>query len=416
LSASSSSKHYLVGGAVRDGLLGLSVTDKDWVVVGSTPDKMSEAGYRSVGKDFPVFLHPKTNEEYALARTERKVSMGYRGFDICADKSVTLEQDLSRRDLTVNAIAQDRDGTLIDPYGGLNDISNKTLRHVSPAFREDPVRILRTARFAARFHHLGFSIAEETIQLMRDMVNSGEVDALVSERVWQEINRALLSPKPSIFFEALLECGALKALLPEVDALYGIPQRADYHPEIDCGIHTMMVIDRARQLSDDNNVVFAALTHDLGKAITPSDELPSHRMHEHRGVSLVEEICVRFRLPKNTAQLATLVCKNHLLMHTLAELKPVTVVKLLNQLDAFRKPEQMHAFALCCQADMQGRGGDFASKPYPQLDLLHQYLSAAKSVNSAEIAKQAEEPSKIKKALFKARSDAVAEVKNAARK
>ncbi len=407
LSKTASVKSYLVGGAVRDALLGLDVVERDWVVVGSSPQEMHEKGFRPVGKDFPVFLHPITHEEYALARTERKVAVGYKGFDIYTDKSVTLEQDLSRRDLTINAIAQDNDGTLIDPYGGLADISSKTLRHVSSAFREDPVRILRIARFAARFHHLGFSIANETMSLMRNMVASGEVDALVSERVWQEISNALLSPKPSIFFETLRECGALKLLLPEVDALYGIPQKAEYHPEIDCGIHTMMALDKARELSTDVDVLFAALTHDLGKAITPPGELPAHRGHEHRGVPLVETVYMRFKLPKSTAQLATLVCKYHLLMHTLSQLKPTTVVKLLNHLDAFRKPEQVRAFAICCQADAQGRGGEYSTKPYPQSDLLNQYFDAARSVNTAEIAKQAKEPKKINQAIFTARSDAI---------
>lgn len=404
-------KQYLVGGAVRDALLGLEVTDRDWVVVGSTLEEMAEQGFRPVGKTFPVFLHPKTQEEYALARTERKVAVGYKGFDVFADKSVTLEQDLSRRDLTVNAIAQDKKGQLIDPYGGLDDINSKTLRHVSPAFREDPLRVLRVARFAARFAPLGFTIAAETKSLLAQMVASGELDALTIERVWQEVEPALSSERPSVFFEVLKDCGALKVLFPEVDRLYGIPQRADYHPEIDCGVHTMMVVDRARELTVSSVVIFAALTHDLGKALTPKSEWPNHRMHEKRGVEPVEALCKRYRLSKKYQLLAVSVCRDHLLMHTLAQLRPDTILKLLQRLDAFRRPEQLEEFSLCCQADAQGRGGDFPNKPYAQSALLHDYFTAVKSVNSGQIASETENPQDISAAIFTARSRAIGKLR-----
>ncbi len=408
---SNSFKRYLVGGAVRDALLGLEVTERDWVVVGSTPQEMTEQGFRPVGKTFPVFLHPKTQEEYALARTERKVAVGYKGFDIYADKSVSLEQDLSRRDLTINAIAQDKAGNLIDPHGGMADLNAKILRHVSPAFREDPLRVLRIARFAARFAPLGFSIANETQALLKQMVNSGELNALTTERVWQEIERALCTEKPSVFFEVLRQCGALKTLLPEVDSLFGIPQRADYHPEIDCGVHTMMAVDRARELTNCPTAIFAVLIHDLGKALTPQNEWPSHRMHEQRGIKPVEQLCKRYRLPKKVQQLAVAVCRDHLLMHTLAQLRPDTVLKLLQRLDAFRKPQQLELFALCCQADAQGRGGDLRNKPYNQTALLKDYFSAAKSVNAEQIVKQTHTPQDIPAALFKARSNAIGKLR-----
>ncbi len=399
---------YLVGGAVRDALLGLDVVDRDWVVVGATADALSKAGYAPVGKDFPVFLHPKTNEEYALARTERKVAAGYKGFEIYADLTVTLEQDLSRRDLTINAIAQDNKGKLIDPHGGLKDISSKTLRHVSSAFSEDPVRILRVARFAARFAPLGFTVAPETMQLMQDMVVAGEANTLVSERVWQELKAALQCPKPSVFFEILRQCGALQVILPEIEALFGVPQKAEYHPEIDCGVHTLMVVDRARELSNDNAVLLAALLHDLGKAVTPTTDLPGHRMHEQRGVALVERVCKRYTVPKQERRLATLVCRDHLLMHTLAQLRPATVLKLLARIDAFRNPQRLTQFTLCCKADAQGRGGDFPQRPYPQETLLKTYFAAASSVDTGEVAAATADKQAIPDAIFAAREAAIA--------
>lgn len=399
---------YLVGGAVRDELLGLPVTDRDWVVVGATPDKMLELGFVPIGKDFPVFLHPDTKEEYALARTERKSGRGYKGFTIYASEDVTLEQDLQRRDLTINAIAQDQDGKLIDPYNGQADIESRTLRHVSDAFSEDPVRVLRTARFAARFQPLGFNVAKTTLKLMHKMVNNGEVDTLVAERVWQELQRALLSDKPSIFFTTLRECGALKRIFPELDALFGIPQTVHYHPEIDTGIHVMMVIDRARELSDDIDVHYAALTHDLGKALTPKYRLPSHPGHEAAGVPLVSQMSRRYRVPTETMRLAEIMSDQHLNMHRLAELRPQTILKLLKKLDAFRKPHRVQKFALACQADSQGRGGDFPDIPYPQTQQIQEYFMAANAVDAGKIAKAQTDPKKIPAAINHARIEAIA--------
>ncbi len=344
---------------MRDELLGLPVIDRDWVVVGSTPDQMLELGFTPIGRDFPVFLHPDSKEEYALARTERKSGRGYKGFTIYASEDVTLEQDLQRRDLTINAIARGPNGTLIDPYEGQQDIRSRSLRHVSNAFSEDPVRILRTARFAARFQPMGFSLAPDTLTLMRKMVGNGEVDSLVAERVWQELQAALQTQKPSVFFTTLRACGALRRIFPELDALFGVPQTAQYHPEIDTGDHVMMVIDRARQLSDDLDVHYAALTHDLGKALTPKFRLPSHPGHESAGVPLVTQMSERYRVPNETTRLAEIMSDQHLNMHRLAELRPQTILKMLKKLDAFRKPERVQKFALACQADAQGRGGNF---------------------------------------------------------
>ncbi|MFM6989574.1 MAG: multifunctional CCA addition/repair protein, partial [Arenimonas sp.] len=333
---------YLVGGAVRDALLGLPAGDRDWVVVGETPEAMEAAGFRPVGADFPVFLHPRSGEEYALARTERKTASGYRGFVFHAYAAVTLEQDLARRDFTVNAIAQAADGTLVDPYGGRADLERRVLRHVSPAFAEDPVRILRAARFLARFAHLGFSLAAETDALMRDMVHAGEVDHLVPERVWQEIQRALASRTPSAFLRTLRACGALKALLPEVDALYGVPQRIEYHPEIDAGLHTEMVLDMAARLAPgDALIAFTALTHDLGKALTPRDGWPKHIAHEHLGLPAVEAVCARWKTPSEYRTMALHACREHLNVHRLEQLRPETVHELLQGIDAFRRPERV---------------------------------------------------------------------------
>jgi tRNA nucleotidyltransferase (CCA-adding enzyme) len=403
---------YLVGGAVRDELLGLPVIDRDWVVVGSTPDKMLELGFTPIGRDFPVFLHPHSKEEYALARTERKSGRGYKGFTIYASEDVTLEQDLQRRDLSINAIARVPNGELIDPYHGQADIESRTLRHVSDAFGEDPVRILRTARFAARFGPMGFGIADSTLELMRIMVKNGEVDALVAERVWQELQAALKSKKPSVFFTTLRQCGALKRIFPELDALFGVPQTPHYHPEIDTGDHVMMVIDRARQLSDDLDVHYAALTHDLGKALTPKFRLPSHPGHEAAGVPLVTQMSERYRVPNETTRLAEIMSDQHLNMHRLSELRPQTVLKMLKKLDAFRKPGRVAKFALACQADAQGRGGEFPDMPYPQAQLLQNYFEAAKAVDAGKIAQLQGKPEKIPEAIDRARVEVIAKLKS----
>jgi tRNA nucleotidyltransferase (CCA-adding enzyme) len=348
---------YLVGGCVRDELLGRTSKDRDWVVVGATPDEMLAAGYKSVGKDFPVFLHPESKEEYALARTERKTAPGYTGFSFHADTDVTLEQDLMRRDLTINAIARDTDGNYIDPYHGQQDIKDKILRHVSPAFAEDPVRILRVARFAARYNELGFTIADETMALMKSMVASGEVDALVPERVWQETERALGENSPAVFFQVLRDCGALARIFPEVDQLFGVPQPEEYHPEIDTGVHTMMVLEQAARLSNDTRVRFAALTHDLGKGITPEDVLPQHIGHEEAGVPLVKELCERLRVPRDYRELAVNVARYHLYYHRARELNAGTILKLIQNLDGFRRPERFEMFLLASEADSRGRPG-----------------------------------------------------------
>lgn len=398
---------YLVGGAVRDELLGLPIKERDWVVVGATVQKMIDLGFTLIGKDFPVFLHPDTKEEYALARTERKSGKGYKGFTIFANKNVTLTQDLQRRDLRINAMAKDINGQLIDPYDGLKDIRNKTLRHVSSAFSEDPVRILRIARFAARFGSFGFTVDSQTMDLMKKMVVNGEADALVAERVWQELSAACLTKKPSLFFHVLRKCGALAILFPELNALFGVPQSQQHHPEIDTGIHTMMVIDRARELSDDMTVIYTALTHDLGKGLTPQSTLPSHHGHEAAGVPLVDNMSHRLRAPKEAHQLARITCEQHLNMHRLNELRSQTILKLLTKLDAFRRPERVLKFALACQADSQGRGGDFSQRPYPQREQLMQYFDAAKKVDCGKIAQKNNHPQQISSEISKARSNAI---------
>jgi len=378
---------YQVGGSVRDKFLGLPVADRDWVVVGATPQEMETLGYRLVGKDFPVFLHPRSHEEYALARTERKVGPGYKGFTVHASPDVSLEEDLRRRDLTINAMALAPDGSLIDPFGGAADLQQRRLRHVSPAFSEDPVRILRVARFAARFASLGFEVAEETLALMRAMVEAGEVDALVPERVWTELQRALHETTPSRFFEVLRACGALRVLLPEVEQLFGVPQPRQYHPEIDTGIHVMQVVDRAAQLSTDAAVRFAALLHDLGKGTTPREEWPRHVGHEERGLGLVEEVCRRLRVPKDYRDLAVLTTKYHGLCHRAEELRPATLLDTLQALDAFRRPQRFEQFLLACEADSTGRPG-YERQPYPQADLLRRMLELAASVDAAALAAQ----------------------------
>ena len=379
---------YLVGGAVRDKLLGRRVIDHDHVVVGARPEDMLALGYRPVGKDFPVFLHPQTSEEYALARTERKTGRGYHGFAFHADPDVTLEQDLARRDLTINAIAEDEQGRLVDPYGGARDIEQRVLRHVSPAFVEDPVRLLRVARFAARFAPLGFTIAAETMALLQQMVRNGEVDHLVPERVWAETRKALGEAQPSAFLRVLRETGALAALFPEIDALYGIPQRAEFHPEIDTGIHVEMVLDAAAALAPGNDLIgFCALVHDLGKALTPREELPRHVGHEHRGVQPLRALAARLKVPTDYAELAELVCREHLNAHRAFELKPATVLKLLTALDALRRPERLQIFLTACMADKRGRLGH-EHDDYPQAAWLDQARNAAVSITSAPFVAQ----------------------------
>ena len=356
---------YLVGGAVRDQILGISVKDRDWVVTGSSPGEMESLGFRSVGKDFPVFLHPETGEEYALARTERKIGPGYHGFEMYSDASVTLEQDLLRRDLTINAIAQDTHGNFIDPVGGIEDINSRLLRHVSNAFKEDPVRVLRVARFAARFSELGFSISADTLDLMRQMTDDGEINNLVAERVWQELHSALGLTGFPVFIETLKQCHALAIILPELDSLFGIPQTAKYHPEIDTGTHILMALQSAIDAGATEEEVFAVLVHDLGKGLTPVECLPRHVGHEQRGLEPINRVCDRLRIPKNFRDLALKVCANHLLMHSLDTLKPKTILGLLEKVDAFRKPHNLDLFINCCRADQRGRLG-FTDHPYPK--------------------------------------------------
>ena len=378
---------YMVGGAVRDALLGLPVQDRDWVVVGATPEALAAQGYVPVGKDFPVFLHPASREEYALARTERKTAQGYRGFAVHAAPDVTLEEDLARRDLTINAIAQGADGTLTDPYGGQRDIAARVLRHVTDAFAEDPVRILRVARFAARFPD--FSIAPDTLALMQRMVTDGEVDALVPERVWQELSRGLMAQQPSRMFEVLRECGALTQLLPEVARLWGVPQSADYHPEVDTGVHLMMVLDMAAQLNAPLAVRFACLGHDLGKGTTPQAEWPRHIGHEERSARLLKALCLRLRVPNDCSELADVVAREHGNIHQSSEFGAAALVRLLERCDAFRKPERFADILLACECDARGRLG-LNEQPYPQRQRLLGALSAAQSVNTAEVAAAAE--------------------------
>lgn len=373
-------KTYLVGGAVRDKLLDRPVHERDWVVVGSTPEHMAAAGYRPVGRDFPVFLHPETHEEYALARTERKTAPGYHGFTFHAAEDVTLEQDLVRRDLTINALAQDDDGNIIDYHNGQQHLKERLLHHVSPAFREDPVRILRVARFAARYKSLGFRVADETQALMQAMVDSGEVDALVAERVWQELEKALGEESPAEFFKVLRACGALEILFPEIDALFGVPQPPDFHPEIDCGVHTMMVLDQATLLTNDKHVRFAALTHDLGKATTPKEQLPKHHGHEERSAELVLGLCQRLKAPNAYRDIAERVARYHLNCHRALELRPGTLLKTLEALDAFRRPERLEQFVVACEADARGRTG-FENRAYPQANFFRATGAAARSAD-----------------------------------
>ena len=397
---------YLVGGAVRDRLLGRPVKERDWVVVGATPEEMQRRGFRPVGKDFPVFLHPHTHEEYALARTERKTARGYHGFSFHAAPDVTLEQDLARRDLTVNAMAERPDGRLVDPFHGRKDLEQRLLRHVSPAFREDPVRILRLARFTARYAPLGFRPADDTLSLARTMVDDGEVNALVPERVWQEMDKALGEAQPSAFIQVLRDCAALSRLFPALDALFGVPQTPEHHPEVDTGLHTLMVLDQAAQLSDSTEVRFAALMHDLGKGITPPEAWPRHIGHERRGVPLVRELCSRYRVPNAHRDLALLATEHHLVVHRAADLRPETILKLLERCDAFRRPERFRDLLLVCEADARGRTG-FEDRPYPQRPLLSRCLDAALTVSGRDYVDQGLQGKAIARAIRQGRIEAI---------
>jgi len=378
---------YLVGGAVRDSLLDLPVRDKDWVVVGSNAKLMKEQGYLQVGKGFPVFLHPQTKQEYALARTERKVGVGYLGFEFDASEFVTLEQDLLRRDLTINAIAESSDGQLIDPYNGRRDIKDKVLRHVSPAFAEDPLRVLRVAKFAARFARLGFTVAPETLKLMSNIVQSGEIDALVRERVWQEIEQTMGGPAPDVFIAVLRDCGALKSILPEVDRLFGVPQPVKYHPEVDTGLHTLLSLQQAVKLTDDPVIRYATLVHDVGKGVTDKANWPSHHAHETLGLPLQADISKRLHVPNEFAKLAALVCEHHTKMHRIKELRPATLLKLIEALDGFRRPERVQKFLLACEADARGRTG-LEERDYPQNAYLTTILNELSQLDLGALLKE----------------------------
>ena len=376
---------YLVGGAVRDEQLGLPAKERDWCVVGATPDELLSEGYRQVGKDFPVFLHPETNEEYALARTERKTGAGYHGFEFQTSPDVTLEEDLSRRDLTINAMAMDANGQLIDPFDGRSDLEHRVLRHVSGAFAEDPVRILRAAKFRARFADLGFEIAGETLDLMANMVSSGEADALQAERVWAETEAALAGPNPQLYFQVLRDCGALAVVFPEIDALFGVPQPPKWHPEIDCGLHTLMVLEQSARLSEDVDVRFAALVHDLGKATTRQSDLPGHPGHERRSVKLVHSLSERLPVPRACRELGVLVAEYHAHCHRAFELKASTILKVLQKIDAFRRPERFEKFLLACEADARGRTG-LEDRAYPQAAYFERAWKEASRVTADQVA------------------------------
>lgn len=397
---------YLVGGAVRDQLLQLPVYDRDWVVVGSSPQAMLAAGFQAVGKDFPVFLHPNSKEEHALARTERKTGVGYTGFACHYAPDVTLEEDLLRRDLTINAMAQDNSGQLIDPYGGQHDLAAKVLRHVSPAFVEDPLRVLRVARFAAKLHHLGFTVAKETRQLMAKIAQSGELQHLTAERVWQEWHKSLSTHHPEVFLQVLRDCGALAVVLPEIDRLFGVPQPEKWHPEIDTGIHTLMVAKQAAQLSDSLPVRFAAQVHDLGKGVTPPSEWPSHKLHCHTGLNIIESLCERIRIPNEFRDLALAVCAQHSNIHRADELKPATKLKVLGLLDVWRKPERLEQVLLCCEADHRGRLG-LESEPYPQREIFLRAYHAALGVEVQAVIADGFQGKNIKEELDKRRVSAI---------
>lgn len=373
-------KVYLVGGAIRDRLLGLPVYDRDWVVTGSTPEEMEALGFKAVGRDFPVFLHPETHEEYALARSERKIGPGYHGFRFHASPEVGIEDDLRRRDLTINAMAEDEDGHLIDPFGGRRDLERRLLRHVSPAFAEDPVRILRLARFAARFATMGFTIAPETREIMHRMVESGEVDALVPERVWQEFVRALDEARPSVFITTLRDCGACARLFPDIDRLFGVPQPAVHHPEVDTGQHTLLALDYAAGRGEIAEVRFAVLCHDLGKGLTPRENWPGHRGHERRGLAAIDALADRYRIPRRFRDLARIVCRYHTHCHRAQTLRPATMLHLLEAIDALRRPARLEPFLAACLADARGRKG-FETRAYPQADIVRQALAAVRTVD-----------------------------------
>ena len=404
-------KVYLVGGAVRDERLGIPVQERDWCVVGASPEELISLGYKPVGKDFPVFLHPESGEEYALARTERKTSAGYHGFRFHADPGVTIEDDLRRRDLTINAIAVHEDGTLIDPFGGVADLESRVLRHVSEAFIEDPVRILRVAKFAARFSSLGFAIADDTLELMSQMVGNGEVDALVADRVWKETEAALAAANPRVFFETLRRCGALRKLYPEIDRLFGVPQPEKWHPEIDSGVHTMMVLEQAAKLSPESDIRFAALVHDLGKATTDQKLLPAHRGHEQRGVNLVRKLAKRLPVPNAFRDLALLVAEFHAHSHRAFELKPSTILRVLQKTDAFRRPQRFEKFIVACEADARGRAG-FEDRVYSQADYLRGALTCAAKISARDFAQDNLSGPDIGNAIETARICALGEYKS----
>ena len=400
-------QNYLVGGAVRDRLLGEPVGERDWVVVGATPDEMTAAGYRQVGRSFPVFIHPDTGEEYALARTERKTGPGYHGFEFDAAPTVTLEQDLLRRDLSINAMAEDASGTVIDPYGGRADLEARRLRHVSDAFREDPVRILRVARFAARFTRLGFTVDPTTLALMRSMVDAGEADALVAERVWRETESALRTDNPDVFLRVLQDCGALRAVYPELAALFGVPQPEQHHPEVDTGVHVLLALAAAARLSSSPEVRFAVMCHDLGKGATPAAEWPKHRGHERLGAELLQALCDRVGAPNRYRELAEQVTLYHGLCHRADELKPATILKLLENTDAFRRPERFAEFLLACEADARGRTG-LEDRDYPQARLLARARDAAAAVEPQQFLTRGLRGAQLGEALRQARLDAIA--------
>ena len=409
-------KVYLVGGAVRDQLLGLPVKDRDWIVVGAIPSTLLSLGYQQVGKDFPVFLNPKTKEEYALARTERKSSAGYTGFICDFSPTITLEQDLIRRDLTINAMAQSEDGEIIDPYGGKQDLENRILRHISPAFSEDPLRVLRVARFAARYHSLGFKIASETLSLMAELAQSGELQHLTAERVWLETEKALNEKNPEIYFETLHKTGALKVLFSEIDALYGVPNPVKHHPEVDSFIHTMLVLKQAVNLTENNPILnksavrFAAICHDLGKALTPQNILPHHYGHEQAGIKPTRSLCKRLKVPSYFQELAELTCEFHTHIHKAFELRAETVITLFNRFDVWRKPQRFQEFLQVCLADTRGRTG-FENKDYPQIDYINQLLHAANEVDVQQVITDGFEKQEIRNELMKRRILAVKQTK-----
>lgn len=409
-------KIYLVGGAVRDQLLGLPVKDRDWVVVGAEPATLLNLGYQQIGKDFPVFLNPKTKEEYALARTERKAGLGYTGFVCDFSPKITLEQDLIRRDLTINAMAQSENGEIIDPYGGKQDLDNRLLRHISSAFAEDPLRVLRVARFAARYHSLGFTIAPDTVSLMQELAESGELQHLTVERVWLETEKALKEKNPEVYFETLREIGALKVLFPELDALYGVPNPIKHHPEVDSFVHTMLVLKQAVKFTENNNelnksaVRFAAICHDLGKALTSKDILPHHYGHEQAGIKPMRSLSKRLKVPSYYQELAELTCEFHSHIHKALELRPETVIKLFNHFDVWRKPQRFQEFLLVCLADTRGRTG-FENKEYPQIDYINQLLQAANAVDVQDVIADGFEKQGIRDELTKRRTSAVQQSK-----